>query len=460
MAAHPGGSLKALLKAKRIRNDGKTFIPVGAIRSLCKRAAVLNELHDEGCADYVCDPEKPALKIFATLILHDRLDCISKFRDAGINDGDLPLGSTEQRTELWSCRSPDKQPIASFRYPEDDDLIKWFYNTQWSVHVPFLDLNGTHHRFERGTLMPWKFLDKYIDPGGFADVQKLEIHPDHYSGTQHSTFALKTIRNTTDRIAFIQEIDALRKIRRGPHLVELLATIEIDVENRFMLIFPWAEGRSLKNMMGQDKRQICDPFNLTSQDLLQWVVTQCRGLIAALETIHYAHLGSRDPGEKDYGVHFDIKPDNILYFSQETDKSPFGTLKIADCGLTTFYSRNSRSKKRNWASFPGSLTYRSPEHDIRHVMSKKVDVWAMGCVFTELLTWAILPHGSLHRYSRSSSRSSSRGPSRRPVKEFKLARFREPTDTSSSSADDSPEDNFFSKNFGTPKLKNSVSQSG
>ncbi|KAF5570409.1 serine threonine kinase [Fusarium phyllophilum] len=251
--------------------------------------------------------------------------------------------------------------------------------------------------------MPWISLDNKIDTGGYATVEKLKIHPDHYHSTRHNTFALKTLRSDIDNIraAFQQELNAFRKIRRGPHLVELVAAVEIT-ERRFMFIFPWAEGGTLEDLMTQEHTNHRGPSRLPSRQFSSWVLDQCRGLVEALGTIHFTHTDSiyqseRDLG-KDYGLHLDIKPSNILYFSQETEASPFGTLKLADCGLMEFHSLASRSRKSMTGCSAGSQTYRPPEYDFNHTKSKKVDVWAMGCAYSEFLTWAILPHGSVDEY--------------------------------------------------------------
>jgi serine/threonine protein kinase len=194
---------------------------------------------------------------------------------------------------------------------------------------------------------------------------------------------------------------AFQKLRRGLHLVELVATIKI-AECRFMLIFPWAEGGTLEDLITQRHSNRSGPSDLLSRGFVRWVLDQCRGLIETLQTIHFSRIGSivhdgRHLG-KDYGIHLDIKPSNFLYFSQEKDTSPFRTLKLDDCGLMEFHSLASRSRKSVTGCSAGPRSYRSPEYDFNHTMSKKVDIWAMGCVFSEFLTWAILPHGSVDEY--------------------------------------------------------------
>ncbi|KAH7248614.1 uncharacterized protein BKA55DRAFT_690727 [Fusarium redolens] len=224
-------------------------------------------------------------------------------------------------------------------------MIEVFYEKQWSVHVPVFNFGSSENQG------PVHYFEDIEDP----------------------------------RAYFQREMAAFQKLRCGLHLVELVATIKI-AECQFMLIFPWAEGGTLEDLITQRHSNRLGPSDLLS-----------RGF-----TIHFTRIGSivHDGRhlDKDYGIHLDIKPSNILYFSQEKDTSPFGTLKLADCGLMEFDSLASRSRKSVTGCSAGPRTYRSPKYDFNHTMSKKVDIWAMGCVFSEFLTWAILPHGSVDEY--------------------------------------------------------------
>ncbi|KAF5966756.1 serine/threonine protein kinase [Fusarium bulbicola] len=359
--------LRSDLKSSLIPEDdsrGRAFLPAGAINRICKRATVYKHLFryyvDSDAVKltkYVCNTRKPALEVFCILVLIDKASCIHRFWNA--------------EKEGQVC-----------------------------------------YRFDKGTIMPWLSLDKKVERGGYAAVERLRIRPDHYRSTRHDTFALKILRPDIEDIktAFLQELTAFRKLRRGPHLVELVAAVEIS-ECQFMFIFPWAEGGTLEDLMTQEHANRTGTVSHLSRELIGWVLDRCRGLVEALETIHFTRTDSIYQGEgdlcKNYGLHLDIKPSNILYFSQETEASPFGTLKLADCGLMEFHSLTSRSRKSATGCSAGPRIYRPPEYDFNHTMSRKVDVWAMGCVFSEFLTWAVLPHGSVDEYRLARTQESS-----------------------------------------------------
>ncbi|KAF5538350.1 serine threonine kinase [Fusarium mexicanum] len=111
--------------------------------------------------------------------------------------------------------------------------------------------------------------------------------------------------------------------------------------------------------------------------------------------------GTSSGQDRSFGNHLDIKPANILYFSQETANHPLGVLKIADFGLTKFHSQSSRTRKSRSSAYRCSQQYRSPEHDIGYIISRKVDIWALGCIFSELFTWMLLEHEARERFRKA-----------------------------------------------------------
>ncbi|KAF5025999.1 hypothetical protein F66182_1901 [Fusarium sp. NRRL 66182] len=419
--------LNAALQPDKCNNE-KRFLPSGDMKAICTHSSVHNELcgHFNASlareyAAYVCNAEDSAREIFTILVLIGEVKSIPRFKNAGLVDDDLPFGGSEGQKELWSRRSKDKRPIAFFDYARDAEMMREFYHKQWWVHVPFLDRDNENrkardYKLERGTVMPWTFVGVKIHKGGFGEVQQVKIHKDHHSFSQYEVFALKTLhQDGYEQNSFRQEIAAFRKMRPGPHLIELCATLEIGAERKFMLLFPWAEGGNLDDLMKQPSKDLCKPSQLSSDEFVRWIAIECRGLVEALGTIHYTRIGPKhDEGEnqyqreeQDYGIHGDIKPANILHFSQEKQRHPLGTLKVADFGLIKFHSRASRTKRSSGAAYAASQTYRSPEHDIGQVMSKKMDTWALGCVFSELLTWVILRPEACKEYQAKRTEESS-----------------------------------------------------
>ncbi|QPC72156.1 hypothetical protein HYE68_002908 [Fusarium pseudograminearum] len=373
------------------RNNEKRFLPSGDLKTICHHSAVF----------------------------------LPDFELAGMADENLPFSGNEQHTELW-CRIPggDKRRVDFLNHLHDAEMMREFYNKQWWVHVPFLDWDkenrkALNFRYDLGTVIPWTEIGHQDTSGGFGVVEKVKIHQDHHSFTQYDTFALKTIIRTCDDDDynfFQKEIAAFRKMRPGPHLVELCATLEITPSDNFMLLFPWAEGGSLLDLMKRPRNDLLEAHGLTEKEFFRWSAMQCRGLIDGLGTIHDTRIkhshdsqdGDLSNPHKDFGIHGDIKPANILHFSQETTHCRLGNLKVADFGLVTFHARASRTMINRKSAYAASQTYRSPEHDIGHSMSKKVDVWALGCVFSELMTWVILDSGSCKDYQQERANEPSR----------------------------------------------------
>jgi serine/threonine protein kinase len=176
---------------------------------------------------------------------------------------------------------------------------------------------------------------------------------------------------------------ALKKVSSEPHVLELHAAFKHG--DRPCLLFKWAQGGSLSELMEMNPYEL----RLSGTQLYEWIVLQMTGLAEGLCGMHDAHDDlSRwciDGKEDFYGIHGDVKPDNILRF---TDRDPAGRLVLSDFGLTRFHTKASRSHRRG--NGPVSPTYASPEHnDYICGVSRRSDVWALGCVYTEMLTWAI-----------------------------------------------------------------------
>ncbi|KAF5723352.1 serine threonine kinase [Fusarium mundagurra] len=400
-----GATLKDRLEYALLPNgirQQEQFLPAGSLESICTQVTVFTEISryfdkDEArqVTSYICDRTKPAKKIFATLVFINRIELIKLFQDTAFFDEDLPLTKNIEESELRSRWAGDHRSVLLTRSLRDIKAIRDFNLKQWCVNIPFFERGFDqiygYLVFDSDTIMPWESAGQNIITGGYGYVQKVKIHKDHHSFTILP--AKEKLRNV-----FKQELRAFRKVRPMPNLVELVSALEISGKDTFMLLFPWAEGGTMDDMMDRPSKDLFRAQKQSAKDFVQWIIAQCRGLVEALGEIHQANIpiGSEDGDSsgqvKNFGIHLDIKPANILYYCQETANHALGVLKIADFGLAEFHSTSSRTRKSRGSAYRCSQQYRSPEHDIGYIISRKVDIWALGCIFSELLTWMLLEY--------------------------------------------------------------------
>jgi serine/threonine protein kinase len=225
---------------------------------------------------------------------------------------------------------------------------------------------------------------------------------------------------------FQKEVTILKalgsKKNKHPHLITLLATYR--QERKYHLMFPYADA-NLRTYW--DKR----PSPSFDETTVLWSLKQMAGIASALNSIHNfsvtVPLSVDGPGnvrvrddaklsvvekEELYGRHGDIKPENILWFRQcpETDDES-GILQIADFGLGRFHGRDSRSKVPP-DSVMGSPTYEPPECKLHRPVSRAYDIWSLGCLYLEFITWLLKGSAEIEGFSNfrgKSGRKSKEG---------------------------------------------------
>jgi serine/threonine protein kinase len=196
-------------------------------------------------------------------------------------------------------------------------------------------------------------------------------------------FALKILHDcqANNEKQYMNEVDQLKRFSGliHDHLVTVLATFTL--KKRYHFLFPFAE-------CALDQYwELRVPRPTVDLDTVRWISRQCLGLIEAMHTIHEPDHINLLPGVQRYGRHGDIKPDNILWFN--TSRDPKGILVISDMGLSAFNSAKSRSNVPG-RTVPGAPGYRPPECEVEGgVVSRAFDVWTMGCLFLELITWLL-----------------------------------------------------------------------
>lgn len=185
--------------------------------------------------------------------------------------------------------------------------------------------------------------------------------------------------HSTDPKDFEREARMLRQLAKKdhPHIVKLLATYRLN--KRYHLMFPWAS----KNLRTYWQN---DPYPRWNSEAVLWDLRQMQGIASGLHTIH--NFSTDAPGNL-YGRHGDIKPENILWFNEIDGVGKEGILQLTDFGLGRFHGRHSRSNinPRTVASTP---TYEPPEMALSKPVSRAYDIWSLGCVFLEFITWRLV----------------------------------------------------------------------
>jgi serine/threonine protein kinase len=215
------------------------------------------------------------------------------------------------------------------------------------------------------------------------------------------------------KIPFSSEEDLIHQERgmlsditffKHKHLVKLLATWTRD--NKYHMLFKCAKW-NLRGFWASVNPKPNFPTRI-------WAIEQMKGLASALKAIHIFDTttllknanrteGSQDDqqqtsikwallkvasAEARFGRHGDLKPENILLFDNPSSDNCFGVLQISDFGLSRFHRFESRSKV-DPRTVSGSATYLPPELYLETPVSRAYDIWSLGCVYLEFVTWIL-----------------------------------------------------------------------
>ena len=146
-----------------------------------------------------------------------------------------------------------------------------------------------------------------------------------------------------------------------------------------------------------------------------WLLAQFHGLAGAVKRIHdlsgekvpTSNLGltTPTPEVRKTAWHHDLKPENILFFKDSS--SGRGVLRIADwgSGKVNIY----RTHSYHTHSPITTLTYESPDFSRHGETSRPHDLWSLGCVFLEVLIWAVFGSTVVENFSiqRNNKRDAS-----------------------------------------------------
>uniref|UniRef100_A0A452I4E4 cyclin-dependent kinase n=1 Tax=Gopherus agassizii TaxID=38772 RepID=A0A452I4E4_9SAUR len=187
-------------------------------------------------------------------------------------------------------------------------------------------------------------------------------------GKDEKEYALKQIEGTGISMSACREIALLRELKH-PNVIALQKVFLSHSDRKVWLLFDYAE-HDLWHII---KFHRASKANKKPMQLPRSMVKSL--LYQILDGIHYLHAN--------WVLHRDLKPANILVMGEGAER---GRVKIADMGFARLFN----SPLKPLADLdPVVVTfwYRAPELLLgaRHY-TKAIDIWAIGCIFAELLT--------------------------------------------------------------------------
>lgn len=354
-----------------------------------------------------------------------KMECLKVLLVKGFSDAKLPL-------QRWDCCHDKCEPdFANLVRDQGGFTAARFYNIgehqnfHHSVVIPihFIPVEedqddvmkaGRAMDLEKATAMYSRVTDKTkqsacCGSGAYSNVYRVRIDPDHHRLSKVSNislfyplkikfpqnknmdFALKEFKDRPDRgdNDFQRELRVLDELRKYPlrHIVTHLATWTQG--GQYYMLFPYAQC-NLRQYMKWIQ------FGVPTKEKIIWLIRRFRGLAEAVKGIHdlsgagalqpTSNLDTRPMGDRKAGYHHDLKPENILFYKVT---GTLGTFEISDFGSGKVHTY--RSGSYNTSSANGTLTYEPPEAaGPGGKTSRPYDVWSLGCVFLELLIWAVL----------------------------------------------------------------------
>ncbi|MCJ1351241.1 MAG: hypothetical protein MMC33_001224 [Icmadophila ericetorum] len=190
-------------------------------------------------------------------------------------------------------------------------------------------------------------------------------------------YARKTLFNPAR--GFVQELEILSRLHHR-HIVQLVGTI-VNPLSQSLLFEPVAE-MTLEKYLEQPSPNTAKPYLELTQQL---------GCIAsALLCLH----SSKNP-DCEMIAHNDIKPANILV-------TQTGRWVLGDFGSARWVKEDSGLHMNR---ITRTAAYSAPETMVQWAASTKADVFSLGCVFLEVMSWSIVGTQALRTFKSQNFRN-------------------------------------------------------
>ncbi|KAF8437331.1 hypothetical protein BGX38DRAFT_1332830 [Terfezia claveryi] len=300
-----------------------------------------------------------------------------------------------------------------------------FRKQMWSFVPPKIAVNVakiTTQSFRRERILPFIERPQLMGQGGYSSVYKARIHEDYFvvpAEFKADAYALKQVSERNANLVEIKkEIETLRLVQKNPHdkIIRFLAVYEhvsLGEGSRppaCNFLMPLMDG-NLKEYLRGEGSFTKDTANGLKALVEGKLYEQLIGLVGALH--HMVH---------NIQMHrIDLKPDNILVKREQDGRGSYNDILIlADFGQARVKRSRQYTKTGMGVTFAHAITdaYAPPEAfksawreaDLPSLVKEdKWDIWPLGCIFVEILTFLALGQQGVHKLDLEREKDFTQG---------------------------------------------------
>lgn len=379
------GYIKNVLKTRHFDNMTSQYLLPSDLNLLASHLNIKNIVESDKTIPsvekdlLVNEIERKGRRMFVICVAAGvTMDYLSIFLQHAATDAEIPF--TEDK---FSEQPQDVRDNASdfnrFQYLVPQVLTNGDFAASYSsAGVPIELLSSSQGVDPLGSGVSGAVYKARLD-ADYCHISDVRADPDLVGLTQEVAIKVYQLNSGVQQAHAKREISFAETIatdRHHKHIMKSYAAFTVHTQGQSgescYLVSELAK-KSLQGLMINDQ--------VTSERMLkgaEWVKQQIRGLADALRLIHKPQNGYT-------GVHHDIKPDNILVCGKNNN------LKFTDWGCASFKGADFTPSSSPKTSARGQFPYLPPEHlsdsPTGRPTGRPHDVWALGCVFTEMLVW-------------------------------------------------------------------------
>lgn len=351
------------------------------------------------------DPEtirKKYIKVFLILLFTSNGRFIASFlRHDNLSDQYLPFKSR-----------PNHFPPST----ADPDFFTSFYRRQWEFCARTFEY-AIHQQLDEDLILPIIYKKK-LGGGGSAVVHQIKLHPayDKLSRQGHAresstdqnahTFVLKTYNTPDAERYYNNEVKGFLDLSNGgAHNASIVGFHGSFVWNgTYNVLLEYAD----RGTLAQFFDAVQPPSS--GEDLLKlWrEIFRLLGALAAIHSVQPSDSSASSDSSILQGWHQDIKPSNILVKSKKGGSSYDCEFKLADLGLSHFKRHVPTQREAIDRDTYGTRAYGAPEcyradneiEQLALLVKQGVDIWSLGCIFSEIAVWVVHGKNGLSEYRR------------------------------------------------------------